>query len=129
MELGTFSISLAVKDLSASKAFYEKFGFKVVGGDPSQNWLIIRNGDHTIGLFQGMFEHNILTFNPGWDKNAQPLDSFTDVRELQRQLRAHGVEFVTEADETTTGPASFTALDPDGNPILVDQHVQADLKP
>jgi len=123
MELGAFSVSLAVKDLGASKAFYEKFGFEVVGGDPSQNWLIIRNGDHTIGLFQGMFEDNILTFNPGWDKNAQPLDRFTDVRELQRQLRALGVEFITEADETTTGPASFTALDPDGNPILVDQHV------
>ena len=123
MELGAFSISLAVQDLGASKTFYEKFGFEVVGGDPSRNWLIIRNGDHTIGLFQGMFEDNILTFNPGWDKNAQPLDSFTDIRELQRQLRAQGVEFVTEADETTTGPASFTALDPDGNPILVDQHV------
>lgn len=123
MELGAFSVSLAVKDLEASRDFYEKFGFEVVGGDASQNWLILRNGDHTIGLFQGMFEQNILTFNPGWDKHAQPLDSFTDVRELQRQLKAKGVVLHTEADESTTGPASFVALDPDGNPILVDQHV------
>ena len=123
MELGAFSISLAVSNLAASKKFYEKFGFEVVGGDASQNWLILRNGAHTIGLFQGMFEGNILTFNPGWDENAQPLDSFTDVRELQRQLREQGVEFVSEADETTKGPASFTVLDPDGNAILVDQHV------
>ena len=123
MELGAFSVSLAVKDLEASRSFYEKFGFEVVGGDASQNWQILRNGDHTIGLFQGMFEENILTFNPGWDKNAQPLDSFTDVRELQRQLKAKGVVLHTEADESGTGPASFVALDPDGNPILVDQHV------
>lgn len=123
MELGAFSISLAVKDIEASRAFYENFGFQIVGGDASQNWLILRNGDHTIGLFQGMFEKNILTFNPGWDKNAQQVDSFTDIRELQRQLKARGVELVSEADETTTGPASFTAIDPDGNPILVDQHV------
>ena len=123
MELGAFSVSLAVKDLGASRSFYEKLGFEVVGGDPSQNWLILRNGDHTIGLFQGMFEQNILTFNPGWDKLAQPLDSFTDVRELQRQLKASGIELQMEADESTTGPASFVAVDPDGNPILVDQHV------
>ena len=123
MELGAFSVSLAVKDLEASRSFYEKFGFEVVGGDPSQNWQILRNGDHTIGLFQGMFEQNILTFNPGWDKEAQPLDSFTDVRELQRQLKAKGVILHTEADESGAGPASFVALDPDGNPILVDQHV------
>ena len=123
MELGAFSISLAVKDLEASREFYEKFGFEVVGGDASQNWLILRNGDHTIGLFQGMFEQNILTFNPGWDKEAQPLGSFTDVRELQRQLKASGVVLHTEADENGTGPASFVAVDPDGNPILVDQHV------
>ena len=123
MELGAFSVSLAVKDLEASRNFYEKFRFEVVGGDASQNWLILRNGDHTIGLFQGMFEQNILTFNPGWDKEAQPLDSFTDVRELQRQLKANGVVLHTEADESTTGPASFVVLDPDGNPILVDQHV------
>ncbi len=123
MELGTFSISLAVKNIEESKAFYEKFGFKVIGGDATQNWLILRNGDHTIGLFQGMFEKNTLTFNPGWDKNAAQLDTFTDVRDLQRKLKAQGVELMTEADESTTGPASFIAVDPDGNPILVDQHV------
>ncbi len=123
MELGAFSISLAVQDIEASRVFYEKFGFEVVGGDPSQNWLILRNGDHTIGLFQGMFEKNILTFNPGWDGEAQTLDTFADVRELQRRLKAKGVRLVSEADENSTGPASFTALDPDGNPILVDQHV------
>ena len=123
MELGAFSISLAVKDLEASRRFYEKFGFTAFAGDASQNWLILKNGDHAIGLFQGMFEKNILTFNPGWDSNAQPLASFTDVRELQRQLKAQGVEFLQQADESTTGPASFVAVDPDGNPILVDQHV------
>lgn len=123
MELGAFSISLAVKDLEASRQFYEKFGFKVFGGEPSQNWLILKNGDHVIGLFQGMFDKNILTFNPGWDSNARKLDAFTDVRELQQQLKAQGVEFMSEADESTTGPASFMVLDPDGNPILVDQHV------
>ena len=123
MELGAFSISLAVEDLEASRVFYEMLGFEVVGGDPSQNWQILRNGDHTIGLFHGMFEKNILTFNPGWDAQAGVLESFMDVRELQRQLRAKGVQLVNEADENTTGPASFTALDPDGNPILVDQHV------
>ncbi len=118
MDLGTFSISLAVKDLEASKTFYEKFGFKTFAGDASQNWLILKNGDHVIGLFQGMFERNILTFNPGWDSNAQKLPAFTDIRELQRQLTAQ-----QRADESTTGPASFIAVDPDGNPILVDQHV------
>ena len=123
MELGAFSISLAVKDIEASRAFYEKFGFKVFGGNASQNWLILKNGDHAIGLFQGMFEKNMLTFNPGWDINASKLDTFTDVRELQCQLKAHGVQLLSEADETTTGPASFVAVDPDGNPILVDQHV------
>ena len=123
MELGAFSISLTVKDLQASRDFYEKFGFKAFGGDSSQNWLILKNGDHVIGLFQGMFDKNILTFNPGWNQNAQPLASFTDVRELQRQLKAQGVPLATEADENTTGPASFIAIDPDGNPVLVDQHV------
>ena len=122
MQLGTFSVSLAVKDLEASRKFYEKLGFTGFAGDPSQNWLILRNGDVVIGLFQGMFERNMLTFNPGWDGNAQPLDSFTDVRELQRRLREQGVELATEADETTTGPASFVVIDPDGNPILFDQH-------
>jgi lactoylglutathione lyase len=123
MELGTFSISLAVKDLEASRTFYEKFGFKVFAGDASQNWLIMKNGNHVIGLFQGMFEKNILTFNPGWDSNAQKLATFTDVRELQNQLKAQGVELMSEADESTTGPASFMVMDPDGNPILLDQHV------
>ena len=123
MELGAFSISLAVEDLEASRVFYEKLGFEVVGGDASQNWQILRNGDHTIGIFQGMFEENILTFNPGWDGKAQPLDTFTDVRELQRELKATGVQLVSEADESSTGPASFVIQDPDGNLILVDQHV------
>ncbi len=123
MELGAFSVSLAVKDLQASRTFYEKFGFKVFAGDESQNWLILKNGDHAIGLFQGMFEKNILTFNPGWDQNAQKLATFTDVRELQRQLKALGVQLQLQADESTTGPASLMAVDPDGNPILVDQHV------
>jgi lactoylglutathione lyase len=123
MELGTFSISLAVKDLQASRQFYEKLGFASFAGDPSQNWLIMKNGDHVVGLFQGMFERNIMTFNPGWDGNAQPLAAFTDVRELQRRLRADGMQFVSEADESTTGPASFMVVDPDGNPVLFDQHV------
>jgi lactoylglutathione lyase len=123
MELGAFSISLAVKDLGTSRAFYEKFGFKAFAGDASQNWLIMKNGDHVIGLFQGMFEKNILTFNPGWDSNAQKLATFTDIRELQRQLKAQGVQFQQEADESATGPASFVVMDPDGNQILVDQHV------
>jgi catechol 2,3-dioxygenase-like lactoylglutathione lyase family enzyme len=123
MDLGAFSISLAVKDLAASKAFYEKFGFRVFAGNAAQNWLILKNGDHVIGLFQGMFERNSLTFNPGWDSNANRLDAFTDVRDLQRQLKAQGVPLAVEADETTTGPAHFVAVDPDGNPILVDQHV------
>ena len=123
MELGAFSVSLTVKDLNASKAFYEKLGFQVTGGDAEQNWLIMKNGDTVIGLFQGMFDKNILTFNPGWDQNAQALDAFTDVRELQKALKAQGVAFESEADEDSTGPASFVIVDPDGNPILVDQHV------
>ena len=123
MELGAFSVSLNVKDIQASKSFYEKFGFKVFGGDVSQNWLIMKNRSCTIGLFQGMFDKNILTFNPGWDENASKLDSFTDVRELQRQLKANGIKIETEANEETSGPSSFVVIDPDGNPILVDQHV------
>ena len=123
MNLGNFSVSLAVKDIEASRAFYEAFGFKTFMGDAAQGWLILKNGDHVIGLFQGMFEKNLLTFNPGWDSNANPLAEFTDVRELQRRLKARGIALVTEADETTTGPASFMAIDPDGNPVLVDQHV------
>jgi lactoylglutathione lyase len=122
MDLGNFSVSLAVKDIEASKAFYEKLGFKVFTGDAAQKWLIMKNGDHVIGLFQGMFEKNILTFNPGWDSNAQNLSTFTDVRDLQRQLKAKGVKLLKEADENSTGPASFMTVDPDGNQILVDQH-------
>ena len=123
MDLGAFSISLAVKDIELSRTFYEKFGFKVIGGDISQNWLILKNGDHIIGLFQGMFEKNTLTFNPGWDQQATQLTSFTDVREIQRKLISQGVELLSKADETSVGPASFTVIDPDGNPVLVDQHV------
>jgi catechol 2,3-dioxygenase-like lactoylglutathione lyase family enzyme len=123
MELGAFSVSLAVKDIEASRAFYEKFGFEPFGGDASQGWLMLRNGDAVIGLFQGMFEKNILTFNPGWDAAAQPLASFTDVRELQRRLKAQGLTFMQEADESSTGPGYFSLEDPDGNWILVDQHV------
>jgi lactoylglutathione lyase len=123
MELGAFSVSLAVKDIEASKLFYEKLGFTVFMGDQSQNWLIMKNGDHVIGLFQGMFEKNILTFNPGWDSDAQPLGEFTDVRELQRRLKASGLELISEADEGSAGPASFMIIDPDGNTILIDQHV------
>jgi lactoylglutathione lyase len=122
MQLGAFSISLAVKDLSVSRAFYETLGFSVMGGDPAQGWLILHNGDTVIGLFQGMFDRNILTFNPGWDQGAQPLATFTDVRELQRQLKAAGLTLDQEADETTSGPASFIVTDPDGNPVLFDQH-------
>jgi len=122
MQLGVFSISLAVKDIKASRDFYAKLGFQPFGGKIEQNWLILKNGDHIIGLFQGMFDKNILTFNPGWDSNAQNLAEFTDVRELQRQLRAAGVVFQSEADENTTGPASLVVVDPDGNPILIDQH-------
>ena len=123
MNLGAFSISLTVKDLEASQSFYEKLGFQVFGGEATQNWLIMKNGDHVIGLFKGMFEQNILTFNPGWDQNGNKLDSFTDVRQLQQELKAHSLNIVNEADESTTGPASFIVTDPDGNPILIDQHV------
>ena len=123
MELGAFSISLAVKDLEASRQFYEKFGFKRFGGDPSQNWLILKNGDTVIGLFQGMFDKNILTFNPGWDRSAATLKEFEDVRDIQRTLIERGLELATKADEHSTGPASLTLFDPDGNQILLDQHV------
>lgn len=123
MQLGAFSISLAVQDLAKSREFYEKFGFEVFAGDPAKHYLILKNGDHLIGLFEGMFEENILTFNPGWDQSANTLAGYTDVRELQRELKARGVELVREADESTSGPASIVAVDPDGNPILIDQHV------
>ena len=123
MNLGNFSVSLAVKDLAASRAFYEALGFATIGGDAAQNWLILKNGSTTIGLFQGMFERNMLTFNPGWDAACNTLPDFMDVRELQRRLREQGIEPTTAADESTRGPASFIVVDPDGNPVLVDQHV------
>lgn len=123
MELGAFSVSLAVKDLHASQVFYEKLGFQKFGGNAADNWLIMKSGSRTIGLFQGMFDKNMLTFNPGWDDNAEPLQQFTDVRELQKALEAQGVEFVSKTDGSSQGPASFMVIDPDGNPVLVDQHV------
>lgn len=123
MKLGAFSVSLTVKDLQNSKEFYEKLGFREFAGDASQNWLIMKNDNCVIGLFQGMFAKNMLTFNPGWDSNAGSLDDFTDIRDLQRELKGAGIEFQTEADESTSGPASFLIVDPDGNPILLDQHV------
>jgi lactoylglutathione lyase len=122
MKLGAFSVSLSVKDIHASKAFYENLGFSDLGGDISQNWLIMKNENCIIGLFQGMFEKNILTFNPGWDENAKNLDSFTDVREIQRHLKERGIPLQTEADESSEGPAHIMLEDPDGNQILVDQH-------
>lgn len=123
MKLGAFSVSLAVKDIKASKAFYEKLGFEKFHGDMEQNWLIMKNGDTVVGLFQGMFEANIMTFNPGWDQNAQAVEDFTDVRKIQSELKANGVTPVQEADESGSGPASFVVQDPDGNVILFDQHV------
>ena len=123
MQLGAFSISLSVKDIKASKQFYEDIGFTVFAGDLSQNYLIMKNGNSTIGLFQGMFENNILTFNPGWDENATPLGDFEDIRKIQRSLKEKGIQLISEADESATGPASLMLLDPDGNPILIDQHL------
>ncbi|WP_404458354.1 VOC family protein [Oceanobacillus kapialis] len=122
MKLGAFSISLNVKDIHQSKAFYEKLGFETLGGDIKQNWLIMKNEQAVIGLFQGMFEKNILTFNPGWDHNARNLDVYKDVRELQAELKEKGIKLIQEADESTEGPAYITVEDPDGNPILIDQH-------
>ena len=123
MELGAFSIGLTVKDLGDSKEFYKSLGFTEFHGDASQGWLILKNGEFVIGLFQGMFEKNMLTFNPGWDSSARPLTDFTDVREIQRRLKAQGVQLIAEADEASSGPASCMLMDPDGNPILIDQHV------
>ena len=123
MDLGNFSISLAVKDIHASKAFYEKLDFKAVGGNLEQNWLVLQNGQAKIGLFQGMFEKNIMTFNPGWTQARETLQAFDDVRELQRTLKARGLTLAPEADETTHGPAHFMLTDPDGNTLLIDQHV------
>jgi catechol 2,3-dioxygenase-like lactoylglutathione lyase family enzyme len=123
MELGAFSISLAVKDLTVSRAFYEKLGFTQFAGDPAQNWLILQNGTSTIGLFQGMFERNLMTFNPGWSQSAETLEEFTDVRAIQAELKEAGLELTSEADEASSGPASLMLVDPDGNPVLLDQHV------
>jgi len=122
MELGSFSVSLAVKDLAASKGFYEILGFESIGGDPEQDWVILKNGNHVLGLFQGLFEENILTFNPGWDQSGKELDSFTDVRDIQRELKNRGITLISEADDSTSGPASLMLSDPDGNQILIDQH-------
>lgn len=124
-KLGAFSISLAVKDIAASKAFYEKLGFEEVAGDQTQNWLIMRNGETTIGLFQGMFDRNMLTFNPGWTSQAETLSDFTDVREIQRNLKDKGLTLDSEAAESEIGPANLMLTDPDGNPILIDQHVDS----
>jgi catechol 2,3-dioxygenase-like lactoylglutathione lyase family enzyme len=123
LRLGNFSASLAVKDLAASRAFYEKLGFKVIGGQQEQNWLIMQNDASTIGLFQGMFKSNMMTFNPGWDRSSGTLPDFDDVREIQRRLREQGIPLVAAADENGTGPASLVIMDPDGNTILIDQHV------
>lgn len=123
MKLGAFSNSLAVKDIHKSKTFYETLGFTVFAGEIEKNYLIMKNGNALIGLFQGMFENNIMTFNPGWDESANKLDDFDDVRSIQKHLKDHGVKLETEADESTSGPASFVVLDPDGNAILIDQHV------
>lgn len=123
MELGGFSLSLAVKDINKSKMFYEAIGFSVFHGDENQGWLIMKGANLNIGLFQGMFDKNILTFNPGWDENANTLDSFTDVREIQKSLKEKGIKIEKEIDESGSGPASISIIDPDGNPILIDQHV------
>jgi predicted lactoylglutathione lyase len=128
MRLGNFCLSLAVKDIAASRAFYEKLGFKMVSGDQSKNWVVLQNETTKIGLFQGMFERNILTFNPGWDANKATLADFDDVRELQKTLKARGLAPDPVADESTTGPAYFMLTDPDGNPILIDQHVPSPKK-
>lgn len=123
MKLGAFSISLAVKDIKASKSFYETLGFSVFAGDIERNYLIMKNGNALVGLFQGMFENNILTFNPGWDENANSLQNFDDVRDIQKTLKSAGIKLESEADENSSGPASFVVLDPDGNPVLIDQHI------
>lgn len=123
MKLGAFSVSLSVKDIHASKLFYENLGFTSFGGDITQNWLIMKNGSTIIGLFQGMFENNILTFNPGWDEDANKLDNFEDIRDIQKELKSKGTDFVIEADESTSGPAHFIIVDPDGNTIMLDQHI------
>ena len=122
MELGAFSVSLTVKDLAASRAFYEKLGFSFKGGVPEQGWVVLKNGNAVIGLFQGMFDKNILTFNPGWDQNAQPLAEFTDVRDIQQQLQTNGIKLDRTADTSSSGPEYIVLQDPDGNQIMLDQH-------
>jgi catechol 2,3-dioxygenase-like lactoylglutathione lyase family enzyme len=128
MRLGNFSVSLAVKDVGASRAFYEKLGFRAIGGNAAKNWLILQNETSTIGLFQGMFDKNGLTFNPGWDRNCSTLPDFDDVRDIQRTLKSRGLVLASAADESTSGPASLMLLDPDGNPVLIDQHVPSPQK-
>ena len=123
MELGAFSVSLSVSNIEESKVFYQKLGFEIVGGDQSQNWLVLKNGDHKVGLFQGMFEGNIMTFNPGWDQSRKTLESFTDVRELLKEFEAQGINIIQESILGESGPSSFSIKDPDGNSILIDQHV------
>lgn len=123
MKLGAHSASLAVENLEKSRVFYEALGFVIAGGDADQGWLVLRNNTCTIGLFQGMFEKNMITFNPGWDANAQPIEDYTDVRDLQKELKKSGIDFASEVDESGSGPGSFVIIDPDGNPVLVDQHV------
>lgn len=122
MDLGSFSVSLSVKDLGASRDFYSKLGFEPLAGNADDNWLILQNGNHVIGLFHGMFEKNMLTFNPGWDQQGKETDAFTDVRDIQKELKSNGITLANEADETTEGPASIMVIDPDGNPVLIDQH-------
>jgi len=123
MKLGAFSVSLSVKNIEQSKVFYQKIGFEKVGGEQSQNWLILRNGDHTIGLFQGMFDANIMTFNPGWDKDCKTLESFTDIRVLLKDFEAQGINIIQKSIDGESGPSSLSIQDPDGNTILIDQHV------
>lgn len=123
MELGAFSVSLSVSNIEESKVFYQKLGFEIVGGDQSKNWLVLKNGDHKVGLFQGMFEGNIMTFNPGWDQDRKTLESFTDVRELLKQFEARDINVIQKSINGESGPSSFSIKDPDGNSILIDQHV------
>ena len=123
MELGAFSVSLSVSNIEESKVFYQKLGFEIVGGDQSQNWLVLKNGEHKVGLFQGMFEGNIMTFNPGWDQSRKTIESFTDIRELLKEFESEGVNIVQQSIDGESGPSSFSIKDPDGNSILIDQHV------
>ena len=127
MQLGNFSLSLSVKDIGTSKEFYEALGFSIIDGNEKEGWLILKNGETNIGLFQGMFEQNIITFNPGWDQNGKELETFTDIRDIQKKLKESHINFKQEVKDDT-GPASFMITDPDGNTILVDQHVEGSKK-